>query len=103
MFYWESTNIPDSPTGTGGNAICYFYPFSFQTKIDELTRAGAAETDQDKRKAIYSQVQGLLHDEVPCVFMYWGSQFPVAKNNIGGYWPNAFNNLLWNAEKWYLV
>jgi peptide/nickel transport system substrate-binding protein len=103
MFYWESTNIPDSPTGTGGNAICYFYPFSFQTKIDELTRAGAVETDQAKREEIYSQIQALLHEEAPCIFMYWASQFPVAKNNIGGYWPNAFNNLLWNAEKWYLV
>jgi peptide/nickel transport system substrate-binding protein len=103
MFYWESTNIPDSPTGTGGNAIAYFYPFSFQTKIDELTRAGAVETDQAKRTAIYSQIQALLHEEVPCIFMWWGNQFPVAKSNIGGYWPNAFNNLLWNAEKWYLV
>ncbi|CAN5601021.1 peptide-binding protein [soil metagenome] len=103
MFYWESTNIPDSPTGTGGNAIAYFYPFSFQTKIDELTRAGAVETDQAKRKVIYDQIQALLHEEVPCIFMWWSSQFPVAKSTIGGYWPNAFNNLLWNAEKWYLV
>lgn len=103
MFYWESTNIPDTPTGTGGNVIAYFYPFNFQTKIDELTRAGAVETDQAKRKEIYDQIQALLHEEVPCTFMWWGSQFPVAKNNIGGYWPNAFNNLLWNAEKWYLV
>jgi peptide/nickel transport system substrate-binding protein len=103
MFYWESTNIPADPTGTGGNAVAYLYPFSFQTKIDDLTRAGVAETDQEKRKAIYSQVQQLLHEEVPCIFMWWGSQFPVAKQNIGGYWPNAFNNLLWNAEQWYLV
>lgn len=103
MFYWESTNIPADPTGSGGNAIAYFYPFSFQTKIDELTRAGAAETDQAMRKEIYDQIQALLHEEVPCIFMWWGSQFPVAKNNVGGYWPNSFNNLLWNAEKWYLV
>jgi peptide/nickel transport system substrate-binding protein len=103
VFYWNSNSIPDSPTGSGGNALAYFFPFSFQTKIDDLTTAGATEVDQAKRTEIYHQIQALLHEEVPCIFLWWSAQFPVVKPTIGGIWPSAYNRLLWNAEKWYLV
>ena len=54
-----------------------------QTKIDELTTAGATETDQAKRTETYKQIQALLHEEVPCIFLWWTAQFPVVKPNIG--------------------
>lgn len=102
-FYWSTPNIPGDPLDGGGNALCYFYPFTFQTQIDNLTDAAALETDQTKRAEIYFQIQELLHEEVPCIFMWWSSAFPVAKNNIGGFWPSAFNRLLWNSHEWYLA
>ena len=39
MFYWHSSQIPDSPTGSGGNAIAFFHEYNFQAEIDELTEA----------------------------------------------------------------
>ena len=77
MFYWHSSQIPDSPTGSGGNAIAFFHEFNFQAEIDELTEAGAAETDQEKRKEIYFQIQELLHEQVPVIFISWGKSFPA--------------------------
>lgn len=103
MFYWHSSQIPDSPTGTGGNAIAYFNKFNFQDEIDELTEAGVKETDQEKRKAIYFQIQDLLHEQVPVIFISWGKAFPAIRNNIGGFWPSAFNRMLWNVQEWYLI
>jgi peptide/nickel transport system substrate-binding protein len=103
MFYWHSSQIPTSPTGSGGNLPAYFFPYNFQKKIDDLTSRAAAETDQEQRKALYSDIQKLLHDEVPVIFIYWAKQFEAVANNIGGFWPSAFNNLLWNVEQWYLV
>jgi peptide/nickel transport system substrate-binding protein len=103
MYYWNSSQIPDSPTGTGGNAIAYFYHLNFQDEIDKLTESGAQETDQDKRKEIYDKIQEVLHDQVPVIFISWGKQFPVIRNNIGGFWPSSFNRLLWNVQDWYLV
>ncbi|HYO30557.1 MAG TPA: ABC transporter substrate-binding protein, partial [Thermomicrobiales bacterium] len=103
MFYWHSSQIPDSPTGTGGNAIAYFHPFNFQEEIDRLTEAGAAETDQEKRKEIYWQIQELLHEEVPVIFISWGKAFPTVADNVGGFWPSAFNRMLWNVKDWYVT
>jgi len=103
MFYWHSSQIPDSPTGSGGNAIAYFHEFNFQAEIDELTEAGAAETDQAKRTEIYHQIQELLHEQVPVIFISWGLSFPAITEKLGGFWPSSFNRMLWNVQDWYLV
>lgn len=102
-YYWASNQIPNNPTGTGGNALCYFHKFTFQQQIDQLTAEGTAVIDQTQRKAIYAQIQALLHEEVPCIFMYWNSAFPAVAKNIAGYWPSASNPLLWNVHDWALA
>jgi peptide/nickel transport system substrate-binding protein len=102
-FYWHSEQIPSTPTGTGGNLPAYFFKYNFQDKIDDLTSRAATETNQEARAALYKEIQQLLHDEVPCIFVYWANQFPVVANNVGGVWPSAFNRLLWNANEWYLT
>lgn len=102
-FYWNSSSIPSSPTGSGGNYPPYFFPFNFQEEIDVLTDAGDATTDQEERREIYWQIQELLHEEVPVIFIYWEKSFPAVYNTIGGFWPSAFNYLLWNAQEWYLT
>jgi peptide/nickel transport system substrate-binding protein len=102
-FYWHSDQIPETPTGSGGNLPPYFHPYNFQAEIDELTTAADATTDQEARKEIFWQIQELLHEEVPVIFIYWEKSFPAVANNIGGYWPSAFNYLTWNAHEWYLT
>ena len=101
-FYWASSQIPSSPTGTGGNLPAYFNKYSFQQEIDELTAQGAQEVDPEKRKQIYNRIQELLHEEVPAIFMYWPKALYVAPKNLTGFDPSAFNGLLWNAEAWSL-
>jgi peptide/nickel transport system substrate-binding protein len=103
QFYWHSDYIPKNPTGTGGNLPAYFFKYNFQDQIDDLTSRAAAETDQEKRRELYYQIQQLLHDEAPVIFIYWSKAFPVVAKNVGGFWPSAFTNLLWNAEQWYLT
>jgi len=102
-FYWHSSQIPKTPTGTGGNLPAYFHTYGFQDEIDKLTTAGDATTDQEERKKIYGQIQELLHEEVPVIFINWQKAFPALAKNIGGFWPSAFNYLLWNANEWYLT
>lgn len=103
MFYWHSSQIPDSPTGTGGNLPAYFFKYNFQAKIDDLTSRAAAEPDQAKRKELYSEIQKLLHKEAPVIFIYWAKQYEAVATNIGGFWPSSFNYLLWNVHQWYLA
>jgi peptide/nickel transport system substrate-binding protein len=103
QFYWNSSQVPKTPTGTGGNVPAYFFKYNFQAQIDDLTSRAAKETDQEKRKQLYYQIQQLLFDEEPVIWIYWAKAFPVVDPNIGGFWPSAFNNLLWNADQWYFT
>jgi peptide/nickel transport system substrate-binding protein len=103
QFYWHSSQIPKTETGTGGNLPAFFFKYNFQDQIDDLTSRAAAETDQEKRKELYLQTQQLLFDEEAVIWIYWGKAFPVVAKNIGGFWPSAFTNLLWDVQNWYLT
>ena len=37
------------------------------------------------------------------IFISWAKSFSAAASNIGGYWPSAYTNLLWNVQEWYLT
>jgi hypothetical protein len=37
------------------------------------------------------------------IWIYWQKAFPVIAKNVGGIWPSAFTNLMWDVEKWYLT
>ena len=101
LYYWHSSQIPSSPGGSGGNLPAFFYPYSFQDEIDQLTIEAASTLDFAKRQALYGQIQELLVREVPVLFLYWEEAFPAARTNVGGFWPSAWTPLLWNAAAWY--
>lgn len=102
-FYWHSSQIPTSPGGAGGNIPAFFHEYAFQDRIDGLTSRAAAETDRSKRKALYAEIQAVLRKEVPVIFLFWDNNYSAASAKIGGFWPSAFNYLLWNAGDWYLT
>jgi peptide/nickel transport system substrate-binding protein len=103
MFYWHSSQIPTSPGGAGGNIPAFFNRYSFQDEIDDLTSRAAAETDLEARKSLYGEIQALLLKEVPVIFLFWDNNYSAASSKIGGYWPSAFNYLLWNVKDWFLT
>lgn len=103
LYYWHSSQIPTSPTASGGNLPAFFYPYAFQEEIDALTSEAASTLDFAVRQAIYGEIQALLLEEVPVIFLYWEEAFPAARTNVGGFWPSAWTPLLWNAAEWYLT
>ena len=103
LFYWHSSQIPVSPGASGGNLTAYFYPYAFQEEIDALTVEAATTLDFAVRQALYADIQALLLEETPVLFLYWEEAFPAARPNVGGFWPSAFTPLLWNAAEWYLA
>jgi peptide/nickel transport system substrate-binding protein len=103
VFYWHSSAIPETPTGTGGNFPAYFHHYNFQQEIDDLTQRAVETVDREERQRLYWEIQEVLHREVPVIFIYWGTAYPAAASNIGGFWPSAFNGLMWNAQDWYFT
>jgi ABC-type transport system substrate-binding protein len=103
MFYWHSSQIPTYPGGPGGNVPAFFNEYGVQGQIDDLTSRAAAETDPVRRKAIYLEIQDLLHEQVPAIFLFWDYNYSAAANTAGNYLPSAYTYLLWNAREWYLT
>jgi peptide/nickel transport system substrate-binding protein len=103
LFYWHSSQIPLSPGSSGGNLPAFFYPYAFQEEIDDLTVDAASTLDFAERQVIYGEIQELLLEEVPVLFLYWEEAFPAARSTVGGFWPSAWTPLLWNAADWYLA
>ena len=99
-YFWNSSQIPTSPTGSGGNQVSYFYKFGFQKQLDSLTNAGLTTIDTGKRRAIYFQIQRILADKVPVIFLYWQQQFSVIPDNMAGFMPTPFSKAFWNVAQW---
>lgn len=53
-------------------------------KVDELLESGSKELDQNKRKAIYSEYQKIIVDEVPVIFVYSNLYTDVVAKKVKG-------------------
>lgn len=97
-FFWSSSNIVSAKIQAGGNFDGYSNP-----AVDKLLAQGLTATDQASRKAIYNKIQLILANDVPDVWLYWGSVLTVATSKLHGYDPNPFNyDTAWNAKDWYI-
>lgn len=78
IFYYifHSSNIPPK----GANRGQYINP-----ELDKLLEEGRKVLDQEKRKAIYSQVQKILADDLPYVFLWYGTHVVVARDRVQGF------------------
>ena len=79
----------------------FFHEYAFQDRIDDLTARGASTLDVAQRTGIYREIQALLREEAPAIFLYWEQAFPASRADIGGIWPGSSCGLLWNAGSWY--
>lgn len=97
--FWHSSAIPKEPGSTGTNFPAVYFPYEQQAEFNSLTTAGVSETDPQKRIKIYQDLQELLHEEVPVIFLYWGKRVFVAPKTLS-YDTNAALPLLFNVETW---
>jgi len=78
------------------NHISYKNP-----KVDELLEAGRRTFDQAKRKAIYGELQKILAEDQPVVFLYVPDALPVVSSRVQGIEPAAAG-ISYNFIKWYI-
>ncbi|HEX5499044.1 MAG TPA: ABC transporter substrate-binding protein, partial [Thermomicrobiales bacterium] len=102
-YYWHSSQIPPSPSGQGGNLPAFFHPYAFQQQIDDLIDQGIATFSLGKRQDIYGDIQHLLADETPVIFLFWEESFPAVGPRLQGCQPHPYAGLLWNAGTWRVV
>lgn len=70
---FDSVAVPPNGFNRGG----YSNP-----ALDALLRKGAAETDREKRKEIYRQVQLIVSEEVPYINLWWPDIVAVSSSRV---------------------
>jgi len=78
IFYYifHSSNVPPR----GANRGQYVNP-----ELDKLLEEGRRTLDLEKRKALYSQVQKILAEDLPYVFLWYGTHVVVARDRVQGF------------------
>jgi peptide/nickel transport system substrate-binding protein len=54
-------------------------------KLDELVAKGAEETDLAKRAEIYREIQKILLEDSPMVFLYAANEYEAMQSYVKGY------------------
>ena len=92
--FWRSDfDTPES----GFNFVSYQNP-----KIDELLKAGVSVPgcSTDERAPYYKEIQQIIHDDVPYVFISGGVGDTGYRNRWAGIDPGPWS-FYWNVHQWY--
>lgn len=87
---WAEESIPDL------NSVGYINP-----EVEALFKEGGATYDQAVRKEKYGEVQRIIAEEAPYVFLFYQETWSGQNERIQGIEPTALG-IGWNAEDWYI-
>ena len=76
------TRVEGTPYGRG-NFSCYSNP-----KVDELIEAGESEPDPEKRREIYYEMQRIIYEDAPAVFLYVPQEIEAASAKVQNWEPS---------------
>lgn len=105
IFNWTYGGLDPDPGGTlktGGSRN--FNNFE-NPRVDELIEAGLQEVDPEKRRPIYAEIQRIVVEEVPMLYLQWDDWYNVFSSRVKGL-PEEANDgfsIFWvGMAKWWL-
>lgn len=87
---WAESSIPDL------NAVAYI-----NKEVEQLFKEGGATYDNEIRKEKYGQVQQIVAEESPYIFLYYQKTWSGQNKRVQGIDPRPLG-IGWNSEDWYL-
>ena len=75
----------------------------WEKEIDRLFIEGARELDEEKRKAIYVEIQQLVSDNVPFIYLVNPKALGAVRNKIKGIEYSALGGAFWNLEELKII
>ncbi|NJK58480.1 MAG: ABC transporter substrate-binding protein [Pleurocapsa sp. SU_5_0] len=71
----------------------------WETEIGRLFIEAAKELDQEKRKVIYGEIQELVSEKVPFIYLVNPYSMAAVRNNIEGVEYSALGGAFWNLDQ----
>lgn len=104
LFNWTYGELdPDATVSLSSTGPDNFSGFQ-NARVDELLAAGLVELDQAKRKAIYDEIQQIVSDEVPFLYLMYWNWYNIFNNRVKGLPESAKSGfeIYPNAYKWWI-
>lgn len=89
--WWSEENIPDL------NSVAYI-----NKDVERLFVEAAATYDLEVRKQKYGEIQQILAQDAPYVFLYYQKAWSGQNKRIQGIEPTILG-IAWNSEDWYIA
>jgi peptide/nickel transport system substrate-binding protein len=87
---WSQQNIPEL------NSVAYINP-----QVEKLFDEAGGTYDTTVRKAKYQEIQKIIADDAPYIFLFYNKEWSGQNNRIKGIEPTALG-VGWNSEDWYI-
>jgi peptide/nickel transport system substrate-binding protein len=87
---WSEENIPDL------NSVAYV-----NKQVDQLFKEGGATYDNAVRKEKYGEVQKIIAEDAPYIFLYYQKAWDGENKRVKGIIPKPLG-IGWNSDDWYL-
>jgi peptide/nickel transport system substrate-binding protein len=87
---WSESQIPTLNSGAYVNK-----------EVERLYAEAEMEFDRERRRAIYHQIQRILADDLPYVFLYEGLSYTAVNKRIKGIRPTRLG-ISYNMNEWYI-
>ncbi|RME72093.1 MAG: hypothetical protein D6784_14010 [Chloroflexi bacterium] len=87
---WAEENIPQL------NSVAYI-----NKDVEKLFEEAGATYDTEFRKAKYQEIQRIIAEDAPYVFLFYQKRWSGQNNRIKGIIPTALG-IGWNQEDWYI-
>jgi peptide/nickel transport system substrate-binding protein len=88
--WWSEENIPDL------NSVAYI-----NKEVEKLFKEAAGTYDLAVRKEKYGEIQKILANDAPYIFLYYQKSWSGQNNRIKGIEPTLLG-IGWNSEDWYI-
>jgi len=88
---WAEENIPDL------NAVAYV-----NKDMEALFKEAGATYDAEFRKQKYQEIQKIIADDSPYIFLWYRKEWSGQNNRIKGIEPTLLG-IGWNSEDWYIA
>lgn len=84
IFNWTYGGTDPDPGATLRSGGATNFNSYENPRIDELIAAGLEEVDPDKRRVIYHEIQEIVVEDVPMLYLQWDDWYTVFSNRVKG-------------------
>jgi peptide/nickel transport system substrate-binding protein len=74
---------------------------AWEARIDELMRQIGRELDDNKRRAAFFEVQAILAEEQPMVFLVTANEYVGVRRRWQNVQPKPLGGVFWNFESFW--